>query len=549
MPDDAALLRRYAADHAEDAFAELVRRHLDGVYSAALRRVGGDVHLAEDVAQQVFAALARKAPALVGHPLLTGWLHTTTRHEAANLVRAERRRRAREQEALAMSEELTEAAPLDDWGRVAPVLDEAIDELAEQDRTAVLLRFVERCAYAEIGTRLRVSEDAARMRVERALEKLRGRLGRRGVTSTASALGVALANQAVVAAPAGLAATITGAALTGGAVIATGFFMSTSTVVLGTVALVAGSAALYQTNQSQHVRAELAALAREHAGLRAQVHAAGEREQKSAQQTAALQRELESARVFKATTAPVMSAVKPAAGGAGQLTFSASPSGGYLTLGGTPADPAEARRQARAREAVNVDASYTALYRKLGWTAEQQEQFRDLMFARKEGTEQLFIAAVKAAGEKNPQLDRAGRFEVFEATQAQGMLEEQAEVRRVFGDAAGQAMERYQTALPMRQVAGQLATALFYTDVPLAPAQAEALIDVLAGTASGTGGRIEISSLNVDTAVAQAQGLLNAAQLVELRRVIVRLQEQAKMDRARNTAPVPSGMVTKPAGG
>src|SRR4051812_2697850 len=89
MPDDAELLCRYARDRAEDAFAELVRRHLDGVYSAALRRVGGDTHLAEDVAQQVFTAAARRAAWLARHPALTGWLYATTRNVAANVVRSE----------------------------------------------------------------------------------------------------------------------------------------------------------------------------------------------------------------------------------------------------------------------------------------------------------------------------------------------------------------------------------------------------------------------------------------------------------------------------
>lgn len=102
--DDATLLRRYVSEGAQDAFTELVRRHIDGVYSSALRRVGGDTHLAEDATQQVFAALARKAAALSRHPLLTGWLYLTTRHEASNIVRTEQRRKAREQEAHAMHE-------------------------------------------------------------------------------------------------------------------------------------------------------------------------------------------------------------------------------------------------------------------------------------------------------------------------------------------------------------------------------------------------------------------------------------------------------------
>src|SRR5688500_3175073 len=164
MPDDATLLQRYAETGAEDAFAELVRRHIDGVFSAAVRRVGGDVQLAEDVAQQVFVVLARNAVALTGHPALTVWLYVTTRNAAGNIVRRERRRRAREQEAQTMQQIFSEGESPADWSRVAPVLDAAIDELGEADRTAVLLRFVDRRAFAQIGAVLKISEDAARMR-------------------------------------------------------------------------------------------------------------------------------------------------------------------------------------------------------------------------------------------------------------------------------------------------------------------------------------------------------------------------------------------------
>ena len=256
MPDDAALLRRYAQDRAEDAFAELVRRHVDGVYSTALRRVGGDTHLAEDVTQQVFVALAQKATSLSHHPVLTGWLYLTTRHESANVVRTEQRRKVREQEAHSMNETVSDSGLPADWTRVAPVLDDAIDQLGETDRTAVLLRFIGRRSFAEIGNLLRITEDAARMRHERALEKLRVALGRRGITSTSAALGLALANHAVSAAPTLLNATIASsvAAATGTAVsvptITLINFMSTAklTLTVAGLAVLSGTAAfMYRT--------------------------------------------------------------------------------------------------------------------------------------------------------------------------------------------------------------------------------------------------------------------------------------------------------------
>src|SRR2546423_15188089 len=99
MIDDATLLRRYAATRAGDDFAELVRRHLNLVYSAALRQVNGDAHLAQDVTQLVFADLARKAATVANHRVLAGWLFTSTRFAAAKAVRGEQRRQAREAEA------------------------------------------------------------------------------------------------------------------------------------------------------------------------------------------------------------------------------------------------------------------------------------------------------------------------------------------------------------------------------------------------------------------------------------------------------------------
>jgi RNA polymerase sigma factor (sigma-70 family) len=217
MTDDAELLRRYAREGAEEAFAEVVRRHVDLVYSAALRQVGGDAHGAKDVAQHVFTDLARKAESLARRPVLAGWLFTATRFAAAKIVRAEQRRQLREQKVAAMTAALRE----DDeqaqaaWGKLRPVIDEAMSALKEGDREAVLLRFFENRALAHVGAKLGLSENAARMRVERALEKLRVVLARRGVTSTSAALGVILANQAVVAAPVGLAGAVGSAAVVG----------------------------------------------------------------------------------------------------------------------------------------------------------------------------------------------------------------------------------------------------------------------------------------------------------------------------------------------
>jgi RNA polymerase sigma factor (sigma-70 family) len=216
MTSDCDLLRRYAETNSEEAFAELVRRHLDLVYSAALRQVNGDAHLAQDVTQSVFTDLARKAESLSRRLVLTGWLYTSAHFAAAKAVRAERRRRAHEQEAQTMRE-LHDPTPDLDWSKLRPVLDEAMHQLKEADREAILLRYFEQRQLAEIGARLGVSENTARMRVERALDKLRAHLARRGISTSASVLSAAISVSAVQSAPAGLAATLTSASLAGAA--------------------------------------------------------------------------------------------------------------------------------------------------------------------------------------------------------------------------------------------------------------------------------------------------------------------------------------------
>ena len=218
MHDDAQLLRRYAEAGSESAFGELVSRHIDLVYSAALRQVGGDAHLAQDVTQIVFADLAGKARAVSHHGVLTGWLYQATRYAASKVVRTERRRANREKEAVAMRELSSDA----NWERLGHVLDEAMSRLGAKDRDAVLLRYFERKELRAVGDALGTSEEAARKRVSRALERLRRYLTTRGVTLSAAMLATALTGNAVQAAPAALAGAISAAVFAGAAVAAAG---------------------------------------------------------------------------------------------------------------------------------------------------------------------------------------------------------------------------------------------------------------------------------------------------------------------------------------
>jgi len=209
LMEDTQLLGWYLDDRSEEAFTELVRRHVNLVYFAALRRVGGDRHLADEVTQSVFADLAQKAPSLKGRAVLAGWLYTSTRFAAAQAMRTEQRRRTRETEAQTINE--LHSAPEPGWDQLRPILDEAMDELSEQDREAVLLRFFENHSLAEIGTKFTLSPDAARMRIDRALDKLRGSLAKRGIASTSVVLAEIFATQSGAAAPSGLVARIVAA--------------------------------------------------------------------------------------------------------------------------------------------------------------------------------------------------------------------------------------------------------------------------------------------------------------------------------------------------
>ncbi|HMJ66470.1 MAG TPA: sigma-70 family RNA polymerase sigma factor, partial [Candidatus Binatia bacterium] len=220
---DSELLGDYAENGSEASFTELVNRRIALVYSVAIR-VAVDTHLTEDVVQTTFAILAREARHLAGRPHLMSWLHRTALNQAAKLVRGEMRRRGREQEAYAMQRVPSESDF--DWKGIAPLLDAALNKLAEADRAVILLRFFDRKTASEIATALKISEEAAQKRAHRALERLRGILAGRGVTLSTTALATLVSAEAVVAVPAGLSTSVSAAALAGSA--ATGAITFTS---------------------------------------------------------------------------------------------------------------------------------------------------------------------------------------------------------------------------------------------------------------------------------------------------------------------------------
>ena len=208
---DMELLRDYDRQGSEAAFAALVQRHINLVYSVALRHVGIAAH-AEEITQAVFIILARKAAGLRADTILEGWLHETTRLTALSFLRGERRRQFREQEAY-MQSTLQEHNDAATWNQLAPLLDEAVSRLGKKDRDAVMLRFFKDKNLREVAAALNVNEAAAQRRGHRAVEKLRGFFTKRGAALSSVAIAGAISANSVQAAPAALAKSVTAVAI------------------------------------------------------------------------------------------------------------------------------------------------------------------------------------------------------------------------------------------------------------------------------------------------------------------------------------------------
>jgi RNA polymerase sigma factor (sigma-70 family) len=224
MTSDLDLLRQFARENSQDAFTEIVRRHLDLVYSAALRQVRSP-QLAEEIAQSVFADLARDAGKLKPDTILTAWLYSVTRRTAIDAIRKESRRQLREQIAVEMNDI---NATANNWTQIEPMLDDAMAALDETDRSAILLRYFENKSLREVGQTLGTSDDAAQKRVSRAVERLKEFFSKRNVMTGASGLAVLISANAVQSAPIGLALTITNASLAAAGTTLT--FMKIATV-------------------------------------------------------------------------------------------------------------------------------------------------------------------------------------------------------------------------------------------------------------------------------------------------------------------------------
>lgn len=525
MIDDAELLRRYAKDCSEDAFTELVRRHLNLVYGAALRRAGGDAHRAADVAQLVFTELARKAASLQEHAVLTGWLYATTRNKAIDTIRTEQRRQNREREAQIMHEPIAADATEVDWDRLRPVLDNVLDDLSDEDREAVLLRFFRELSFSEIGATLRVSEDAARMRVTRSLEKLRAALARRGMTSTTAALAVALASQVGMAAPAGLVATVTTAALTGAAVVggSTGMvtFMGMTKLGLGlaTVVLAAGTlglvrqhetnetlrteiAELHQQNQElNRLRVENALLVKNQATSRGEIAT-------SKEQIAELQDEIDG----------LLGAMQAWQGAARK---NKSSSGEVAAKGPVAIRNAAAQRAGASTQSV-LESRYAALAKRLAFTPVQWDKFRALLAEKQKIAEDIIAASLEQG------LSPKKNMRVIREAVADGQSAVDAQIKAEFGETVLKEYKQYEQLLPQYNTVEKFTDMLSSTDSPLSEVQFGQLVQILAQThepeGNGSIGRILNGNINYHSKISSqtiqaASGLLNEVQLAELKRL------------------------------
>jgi RNA polymerase sigma factor (sigma-70 family) len=437
--DDHQLLRAYAADRSEEAFRELVRRHAAIVHGVARRQPGISAHLADDVTQSVFITLARKADTLRDEQTLVGWLYLAARFEAARAARSEARRRNREEKANDMNPAQSDDSAADvSWEQLRPVLDDAMAQLDDEDRSAVLLRFFSGQTFAEVGRIFQISEDAARKRVDRAVDKLRRNLGLRGIVSTSSALGLALGAHA---APVISEETLT--AIAGGAcqqastssAVSLGLYMSSTkitAVVATAVILLAGTlvwrdSALVSRAQENKTAAEseLAVLAQRHARNQAEL--------------AALQREKAEAEARQRAIAPaVAEAARP-----------------YLL------DPTY-RELSRAASQARRHLQFQRFYRQLGLSPEQIERFEAAMVRQDQAL--LDAQVARDAGRDEQEVFRRSGPEWSSA------------MREILGNDGFSQLQVYLRAMSVRGFVDSIAAKSYESGQPITLAQADGLI-------------------------------------------------------------------------
>ncbi|HEV2694931.1 MAG TPA: sigma-70 family RNA polymerase sigma factor [Verrucomicrobiae bacterium] len=376
---DAQLLRAYIEHGAEAAFTELVERHTNLVYSAALRQVESPAAAAE-VAQGVFLGLVRGShallPRLVPEASLAGWLCRSARNLSLNHRRDEFRRLTRERQAMEQLISIPEDAP--EWDHLRPVLDEAMSELEEADYDALVLRFFQQRDYRAVGTALGVSDDTAQKRVTRALDKLRDLLSQRGIRASAAALSVVIAANAVQAAPIGLAATISTATLAG-AVVTSAAIITAKTIamttlqkilVAATVTILAG-AGIYEARQAAELRDENQKLRQQQTPLADQLQQVQKERDDATNRVASLAGELA---LVKKNPAEVIKL----RGEVGTLRQENKLAGEKSAISKITFDPAT-RKALRDQQKMGMSSIYKDFAKRLNLTPEMTGKLNDLL--------------------------------------------------------------------------------------------------------------------------------------------------------------------------
>lgn len=377
---DQELIRQFIREHSEDAFAQLVSRHLNLVFSAALRQVRSP-QLAEEVCQSVFANLACHAPKLKTNTVLTAWLYQVTRNASIDVVRREARRQEREQIAVQMSQIYSDPS---EWTQIEPLLDEAMQSLDDAERTAILLRYFENKSLRDVGQALGASEDAAQKRVSRAVERLREYFSKRKITVGATGLVAVLSANAIQAAPAGLATSLAAGAITTSTTLSAATALSlTKTIAMTTLqktiittlsAVAAGAVivSLYQARQASTLREEVRALKQQQeASVNAQMRELERERDRATNAMAAIAAENDS---LKRNPPDVVKL----RGEVGRLRMENTSLGSTSALSKVTANAAS-KKMLRDQQKLGMSVIYKGFAQQLKLTEQQSDQLNDLL--------------------------------------------------------------------------------------------------------------------------------------------------------------------------
>lgn len=545
MTDDAELLRRYVDTHSQAAFSELVQRHFNVVYFAAVRQVGGDAHRAQDVSQLVFTRLAQKAAGLVDRPTLAGWLYVSTRLAALQVMRNERRREIREQQAQAMQVLPFESEAAIEWERLKPVIDDVLHELKERDREVVLLRFFHAQSFPEIGGNLGITADAARFRIERALTRMRALLSKRGVVSASTA--IALTLQGNAASPPGLAALVAATAFSeattaGTVVTGLGFvkLMATAKTSLTALIAVLGAAVCGEAVLAWSQNQDLTQLRTAESTLSA-APPSSPRPFSARPPAAPLSvAQPDPTRTAVAGNMPAEPAPPPPP--RAEITIVPAPQPTPPSKAVLPAanisqafsramDDPEFRTLLAVAQKSRLSIFYSPLFEELALDPDHLDRFKELLVDKQQSVGDANRAALKAGAKEDPSHQGI----------AGAQRDINADIQDLLGADGYARYQNYEATRGQRILVDQLQQSLSYTATPLTDGQASELIQALfrnaspafSPTATGLGAQVgagirdrDLSAPISEQSLRVAEKLLSPAQVNALRQIQAQQQEQ-----------------------